>query len=511
MADRMSTINIRKASLLITVIVIIGKLFGFLREILLANYFGTGTIVDAYLMSITIPSILFGFLPAIGMGFTPVYFRLREDKRDTFTSEVLLTTVIIVTVCVLLTLGLSQEIVGITAAGFTAETKAITIDFLHVTVYLIALNTPIQVLIAYLNCREEYVYSNLTGLLLSSVQSAFVILAAKINVKYLPYGILVSYLSQLLLLLFFSFRKGFRFRINFDESTNKHVKQLLGLSLPICISNILIDINGFVDKYLGSFLEKGSISALNYAFTIRAMFYFVFTSAVTTIFYPRLSKLTKEGKVERVTELVSRVIRVLILIFVPITIISICMADNIISLVLKRGKFDEASHAMTILPFIAYMVSLTVIALRDLIIKLMYSHDDSKSNLYYGIITVGINVALSVFLVDKLGSTGLAIGTSLANFLTFYLYIRKLKMILPLLNIKRQLLFFAKVVLSCIPAFFIYIILNKYMPIFTESPFFNLLIESGIEFVILLISVLIMMYVLNIEEVKSAMNKLSEK
>ena len=66
--------KIGKIAVLIMGIALLCKVFGFLRELMLARFFGTSGIVDIYLMSITIPSILFGALPSLGIGVTPVYF-----------------------------------------------------------------------------------------------------------------------------------------------------------------------------------------------------------------------------------------------------------------------------------------------------------------------------------------------------------------------------------------------------------------------------------------------------
>ena len=281
-------------TIILSIIVIIGKFFGFFREILLANYFGTGQIVDAYMMSVTIPTILFGFLPALGVGFTPHFFRLKDTERNAFTTKVIGLSLIISLICVLLTNIFAEDIVKFIAGGFQGETFNLTVNYLRVTILLVVFNTPIQILIAYLNCKESYVFSNVTNLVLSSTQCVFVVLAAKINVNLLPYGILVSYIIQFALLALFSIKKDFV--IVLGKLFDNNVISLLKSCVPIFLSNILVDINGFVDKYFASFLSLGSISALSYAFTIRSFFYYVFTTAITTIFYPKISDLISRGQ-----------------------------------------------------------------------------------------------------------------------------------------------------------------------------------------------------------------------
>lgn len=431
----------------IIVITFLGKVLGFLREVLLAGNFGTGYIVDVYIMSYTIPSILFGFLPALGVGYTPIYYSVESSKRDRFTTDAIISSIIISVLCSMACCIWSDEIVGIIAAGFRGRDRVLTIDFLRIVVWSVVLNTPIQIIVSYLNCKGLYVHSNVTNLVLSSTQCIFVILATKYYLWFLPLGIIFSYLLQFVLLIYFALSSGFR--PSTGGVVTSDIKMLYKLAIPIFLSNILVDFSGFIDKFLASFLNEGSISALNYSYTIMTIFYALLTTVVITIYYPRIAKLIEENNISSVTRLSEKILIYMFIILIPVTAFCVIMSENIVFIVLQRGRFDSQSLNLTYIPFLVYMISLLFISARDFINRIFYGFKDTKSNLVYGMVTVIANFIISCLLIKRFGHIGLAIGTTASAIITFPLYIKKICYYLPDMRLKNV---FAKGVLICLAA-----------------------------------------------------------
>lgn len=436
------------AAIIVIIIGFAGKVFGFLRELLLAKYFGTSEIVDIYLMSITIPSLLFGFLPALGAGFTPVYFTVGIKERNKFLNNILAVSVGISLICILFTMIFPDNIVDFMANGFSDSAKGYTTQFLMVTIWSVLFNTPIQIMISYLNCAEKYISSNISNLTVSIIQAVFVIIAAKIDVSLLPYGYLCPFIIQFVWLFFSSSRVGFRPTAKID--IDKNIKKIFVLVIPIFISNMLVDLNGFVDKYLASSLPEGRIAALNYAFTLRSVLFTVCTTVITTIFYPKISELVSEKKEKELSSVINRVITVLIILFVPIQFFCVIFSKDIVKLVLMRGNFSQLSLNLTVYPFIMYMCSLLFISIRDFAVKVFYAKEDSTSNLLYGAINIGVNIVISVILVKPLGHVGLALGTTLAALITLPLYLRKLRREIQGIEIKVCLINTGKIILASV-------------------------------------------------------------
>ena len=417
--------KLAKIGIILTIISLVGKLLGFLREVLLAKYFGTSYVVDAYLMSIYIPTILFGWLPAISVGYVPMYYDVDDKNKDKFTSNVLNIAMAIALIAIIFSLFFKEEIISLVAPGFSNDTYKLTIDYFKVTIWLILFNTPIQILISYLNCKNMFVFSNITNICLSLIQAIFVIISANINIRLLPLGILLSYIVQFIMLICFSKLQEFKYYkiIKID----KYIKKLFPLIIPIFISNSLVDINSFIDKFLASGLVEGSISALSYSGTLRSFILLVFTTAISTIFYPKLSEMISKKDYKKASYMIEKVIQIIILLFVPLTIGAILLSDEIIKCILFRGAFDLKSLEFTKWPFIMYSISLVFMALRDIIIKILYASKDSKANLIMGSVAILANIILDLILVINFKHVGLALATSLSCMIAFPGYVKLLK------------------------------------------------------------------------------------
>lgn len=494
----------------IIVISLVGKVIGFFRELLLANYFGTSSIVDVYLMSLTIPSIFFGFLPAIGVGFTPVYYEIEDDDRkNRFINNILITSIFISLVCIALTFAGSKYLVRLCAPGFSKSAKNMTAEFLRITVWTVLFNTPVQIFIAFLNCKKDYINSNLSNLTVSFTQAIFVVIAAHTNPVFLPIGAIIPWIFQFFWLFFSSYRQGFRPSIKVTK--DEYVTKLLVLSAPICISNLLVDLNGFVDKTLSSALPEGRLSALNYSFTLRALFVTIASTVISTIFYPRISELVSSGSKNEVSELVGKLLDLLLIFIIPVNVFCYIFGKEEIQLVLMRGNFNSESLSITLTPFRMYMISLSFIVVRELIIKVMYANGDTKKNLYFGALDIGINIVLSLLFVKPMEHGGLALATSIAAIITFPLYIIELVKMLPEIRLRHRIAVMFKILVSSIIMGGISIALSWILQSVFSNSFFPTLCRLGICFIIGLGTYLLMLKVFKIEEIAIVFSKINGK
>jgi len=149
----------------------------------------------------------------------------------------------------------------------------------------------------------------------------------------------------------------------------------------------------------------------------------VFTTAITTVTYPKISALVAEGKEKEAGSYIENTLIIVIVIFTPLTIGALIMAEPLIKCVFMHGAFDSDSLSFTIGPFVMYMIALLFLALRDVIIKILYAYKDSRANLLGGAITITLNIMLSIMMVKKMGTSGLALATSLSCILSFPFYV----------------------------------------------------------------------------------------
>lgn len=490
--------TLKKTALIITIISLICKLFGFGREIVLAYFFGTSFIVDAYLMASSIPGILFGWLTSISVSFTPIYTDIREkygeNKSRVFTNNIISLVFIIAIICVFLGLLLNKQIVSITASGFKGEVFELTSHYLNISIWVVMLTAPIQILTSYLNCNNGFVQSSTATLIISSTQLIVIFLAGIFNSLLLIYGVLISNVLHFIIVYIYSYKNKFRFKFKIDITPE--IKHAFVIVIPIFISSMITQINTFVDKSFASGLVEGSIAALNYGAILKGFIFTIFTIAITTMIYPMLSQAVAEKNMSKVKDIFSKGTNIIIILFVPITAGAIILAQPAISFVFERGEFGSSSVLMTTSAFVMYSIGLLAVALRDVITKVFYSMQNTKSTLYIGAFAVLLNILFNFILVKPMAHAGLALATSLSAIISIPIFFIVLRKKLGNLGLKNTIILFIKsCVATVVMSIIVYFGLNFMISVLGHgklSILLSLLVSAGIGGIIYFVLMIVM-------------------
>lgn len=474
--------NIKTTAIIITIISLGSKLIGFAREIVLAYFYGTSYVVDAYLMAISIPGIIFGWIVSLSVSYTPIYTELRvkmgENNAKRYNNNIISIAITISVICAFIGVIFSKQLVSLAAPGFEGEVYNLTERFLKVTVFSISFNVFAQILISYLNCNNKFVASNISTLIISSTQLLVIYISSIFGKEILIYGTILSYIAQLLLLLFFSYKNGYVYK--YELKITSEIKQAFIILIPIFISSMIIQINSFVNKAFASNLAEGSISALNYSGVIRIFIFYIFTVAITTIIYPMLSSSMAKNDIDTIKRLVSKATDIILILFIPISIGAIILSEPAIYFVYQRGEFSHQSTLMTSVALQMYSIGLAAVALRDVLTKVFYSMKETKSIMYISFVTVLVCIALSALLIKPMGHAGLALAASLSDIITLPLFFYFLRSRLGNLGLKSSLTILIK---SCIS--------SVIMGIVVYFTFNYLNIELGTSKIITLLSIVV--------------------
>lgn len=423
------------------------KVLGFLRELLLAYFYGTSDVVDAYLLAVAIPTIFFGWLTSLSVGYTPLYVDAREEKGrqegDNYTFSLLAVSIVVSILCVGFGLLFSKQLVNISGHGFEEATKVLTEEFLRKTIWLIVFNTPIHILTSYLNCNKRPVLAMLTTIILSSGQASFIIISGYCGRKYLPVGILSAYILQFLMLMYCCYKSGFSFRLAFVAKSR--IKRTFVLAVPIFFTTLSTEINAFVDKMLGSFLAEGSISALTYAGVLHDFFRFVFGAIISSVVYPQLSEYASLKQEDKLVKWIEKGICYICIIFIPLSVGVIILGKPLIEFVFLRGEFNLRSSELTVGCFQAYCVGLCVVVLNDFFGKLFNALKKSKVNMVLGTTTIVSNIILNITFIQLIGLAGLPLASSMSAVIVMPFYIKQVKKIFSKISMRYVKKVFLKV------------------------------------------------------------------
>lgn len=412
----MSSSKLAKSSIIVSLILAIGYLTSFIKESVIANYFGISADVDAYTIAITIPVVLFSIVTvSIRSVIVPIYSDLlynnTKDAADSFVNNIICCIgIITVVLIVLMELG-AGYLTTFFAPGFDKVTHELSTSLLRITLPSIFFTVINDILVGLLNVHKKFIapscsifFLNL-GLILTIIflHSRIGITAAALG-YFIGGGLSALYIS-LIASYFFHFHFVFDFK---DEFLKRTFKQ----TLPVVWSTSLAEINAIINRMIASFLFVGSISALSYANKINSVFISFFITAVATIVYPLYAESSAQKNINQLSHRVNFTLSLYSMILMPMVLGILCLRKELVSVAFARGAFDSSAVAATSSLLGYYCLGLLFMSFRETLTKVFYSMQDMKPPAKNATIGLLLNVLLNFTLPFVMGVEGLALGTS---------------------------------------------------------------------------------------------------
>lgn len=426
----------KKIALLLIILLILTKISGFGRDIILSYYYGASHITDAYLISVTVPTMIFTFIGVgISANFIPMYSNIEKKSgfqlADRFTNNVVNFILVACSLIVLIGLILTEPIIKIFASGFEGETLCLAVNFTKISIIGIYFSASIYIFAGYLQLKNNFVVPALMGIPLNVTTIIFIIMSNRFGVMILSIGSVIALFFQLVFLLPFVHKKGYHYRLVLDKS-DEYLTKMIYLSLPVIIGISANQINVLVDRTIASRIAVGSISALTYANRINLFIKGIFVTSIATVMYPMLSKMAAENNLAGYKRLVSEAINGVNLLVIPATVGAMLFSKPVVKLLFGRGAFDFQAISMTSYALFFYSIGMGGFGLREVLSRAFYSLQDTKIPMINAAIAMIINIFLNIILSKFLGIGGLALATSIsAIFCTVLLFISLRKKIGP--------------------------------------------------------------------------------
>lgn len=500
----------RRTVIVLMVLTIISKITGFGREITLSYFFGASNVSDAYLISLTIPTVIFAF---IGVGlkttYIPMYSRVLHQKgiqaANEFTNNVVSFLFILCSVIVIFVFGFTEFVVKLFASGFHGETLELAIVLTRISIfsiYFIGLNYIYE---AYLQVKNMFIIPALVGIPLNIIVIISIIIGYELDYKILAYGQVLAVASQLLLLIPTIYKKGYKFKLIF-KAKDENIKKMILLSLPVVMGTSLDQINKLIDKTLASRITEGGISSLVYANKLNLFIIGIFVLTISTVLYPKITKMAEEKNIKRLKKSLANSIGAVSFLILPIMVGSMLFAEQIVTLLYGRGAFNSENITSTSSALFYYTIGMLGFGYREILSKVFYSLQDTKTPTYNAALGIIINIILNIVLSRYMGINGLALATSLATTITAVLLYFKLRKKIGDFGLKESLVSLIKVLLASIVSgllsYFVYQFLIIYINL-NLSLILSVSLAALIYFKILLL--------IRLEDVNLLLNEIKEK
>lgn len=406
-----------------TVVIIMGlsiatKLLGFIRETVLAYFYGASNISDAFLISLTIPDTLFEFI-GIGLvtSFIPIYCDIKKGAkpgmRNYYMNNVTNFLLLLCTSITILVWAFTPQIVRIFAYGFTEETLALGVNFTRITVLGIFFRGVTYIFKGHLQIYNNYIVPELVGVFFSLVMILSIVFSHQYCITILAIGFVLAKTVEFIFVIPFAYKRGYRYKV-FLNLHDENLKRMIYLALPGIMGISIDQLNTLIDRTIASKISVGGISALNYAFMLDMFIIGVFVLPIATVLYPKISKMAADGNIKGFKKVLANAINSISLLVIPATIGAVIFAEPIVKLLFGRGAFDGQAVSMTYNALIFYSVGMIGFGLREIFSRAFYSMQDTKTPMINAAIAMAMNIILNIILSKYMGIGGLALATSIS-------------------------------------------------------------------------------------------------
>ncbi len=416
-----------RSGALVSVMTLLSRVLGLMRDIVIAGLFGAGAGADAFFVAFKIPNFLRRLFAegAFNQAFVPVLseYRSQSDRAAVrgLIDSVAGTLGLTLTGITLLAIVAAPLLVWVFAPGFSQlpEKQALTAEMLRITFPYLLLISLTAFAGSILNSYDRFAVPAFTPVLLNlSLIGAALWLTPYMDepVMALAWGVLIAGCAQLFFQLPFLARIGLmpRPKVRWKD---EGVRRIMKLMAPALFGVSVSQINLLLDTVLASFLISGSVSWLYYSDRLVELPLGVFGIAVATVILPSLSTKHAEKSGEAFAKTLDWAVRMILLIAVPAALALTILAEPLLFTLFQYGAMTVHDVDMAALSLRAYAVGLLAFMLIKVLAPGFYARQDTKTPVKIGIIAMVANMVFNLLLVFWLDHAGLALATSLSAFL----------------------------------------------------------------------------------------------
>ena len=428
--------NIIKSTGTFSFYTLISRISGYLRDILIAIFLGSGPIADAFFVAFRIPNTfrrLFGE-GSFNAAFVPSYSKeLVKGKRksESFANNIFNLLTIFLLALVLLVELFMPFFVSLIAPGFKSnpEKFALATQLTKITFPFILFVSLASFFSAILNSHNRFAAASAAPIILNLVMIGILVFGKILGEKlviFLSYGVSIAGLIQAVFLVIFV-KRFFKPKLKFNFNITKDVKLFFKKLLPSIFSSGVTQINILVGTIIASF-QASAVSILYYADRIYQINLAIAGIAIGTVILPKLSSYIQQNKKLDIDKIQNKSLELSLLLSLPAMLALIIANEEIVSSLFGYGSFDEVSVKNSAKALLYFSIGLPAFALIKIFSSFIFARDNTKIPFYFSTVSVFINILISVYYFRDLGFIIIPIATSISswvNSIFLYIYLHK--------------------------------------------------------------------------------------
>lgn len=443
-----------RSGLLVMIITMVSRVLGLVRAGIIAYYFGASAMTDAFFSAFKISNFFRQLLGegALGSSFIPLYNEKVESEGEEKSREFIFSVInllfVFSTIITILMIVFSNDIIAGIVSGFPDETKLIASRLLKImSIYFIFISLS-GMICAILNNFKQFAVPASTSIFFNlAIILASVYFGKIYGVDALAYGVVIGGLFQFLVVLpaFFKIVRGYSFKIDWKDP---YLKRIFIMICPMLVGIVARQVNTIVDQMFASYLAAGGVSALENATRLYLLPVGVFGVSISTVIFPALSRAMTKNDIDGATDNLIKGLNILLFLIIPSTAVLTFYAPEVIKLTLAYGKFGDEAVKVTSQALIYYSLGLYFYTAIYLMTRAFYSVKNSSYPVKFSIVSIVVNIALNFMLINILEYRGLALSTSIAAGVNFFLLLSVFRKKYINFSLKKTWIFFFKTLLT---------------------------------------------------------------
>jgi putative peptidoglycan lipid II flippase len=412
--------SLAKAGLVVSGAYLVARVLGYVRVVVIGTTFGAGEELDAFFAAFRIPDLIFQLVAAgaVASAVVPIVGGLLANGQQARAWRVVSTLINLMLVALaLLAAGafvFAPQLVAAITPGFDAAGLARTVDLTRIMLVSPVLLALGAVATSALNADRRFAASAIAPIVYNlAMIGGAIFLSDSMGVTGLAVGVVAGSLGLLLVQMPPLWQAGFRFSPRIDLSDDQ-ARKVLTLMGPRVLGLSASQITMVVMTSLATLVGLGAVSAFTLAFAIYQIPMGVIGIPLGIVILPSLSRELAVGRTDSYLELVSRSLRILLFVMLPIAAIGVALRLQVVELLLGYGRFDAAAVQQTADTLTPFLLGLPGHALIGVLARAFYARHDTKTPVWTAILAVVINTALGALLVGQYGLPALAAAIAIA-------------------------------------------------------------------------------------------------
>ena len=419
--------SLLRSSGLVGLMTMLSRVFGLLRDMIVAQYFGASASADAFFVAFKIPNFFRRLFAegAFSQAFIPVLSEYRSQKTEKEVRQLANSVAgvlggILFVITFLAIMG-SPWLTAIFAPGFLEDQAKydLATEMLRITFPYLFLISLTAFAGSILNSYGYFAIPAFTPVLLNLVLiSAAIWLTPFFETPIigLAWGVFIAGAVQLFFQLPFLLKMGLLPRPRFDYK-HEGVKRIFTLMVPALFGVSVSQINLLLDTILASFLQTGSVSWLYYSDRLAELPLGIFGIAIATVILPSLSRQHASQSKQEFSNTIDWALRIVILMGVPAALALILLAEPLVTALFYYGELTQNDVFMSAMSLRAYALGLLAFMLIKVLAPGYFSRQDMKTPVKIGIWAMSANMVFNLILIWPLQHTGLALATAISSWM----------------------------------------------------------------------------------------------